>query len=539
MATLEFLTGKLKGKTEEVGEGSTLIGKSRSSGISVRDLGVSFKHAEITFADGKYLIEDLKSKKGTFVNDTQVEAGAKVEIPDGATVKLGDTEARFSVAGAPAPVADAPAESAPAAVADAATVDAAPAEEAKPEKKLSARERIALRRKQRAEKAAKAAGEKAAEEVKAAGGDEVAAAVVAEKEEEANKAVREVVQLRRKLKEAEEKIAALRSGGEAVEAEAQMEAIQRELAEKDQMVENLELALSEARAGIGAGDGSSDERVQKLEAELASSQEDAIKQKTEAKKLQKALERQAEEVERLKEQASGGGAGGYSGAEEENEQLREALNEKTMAMDSMQAEYMEQKELIEKYQRRIDDYNKDQGSRRSTAEKQVEAMEDKIGEYLEQKHSAEKELQRFKKDYEQFEERVIELQASVDDLTERNDIMQYKLEQAEQKVGEIVRGKLMEMQQKAEEVQQANEQLQSLVEAYEEKIDEMDTRIEELEAETEELEKLLEEEREAHEKTKQEAAQNERALRKRLQLAVGGESEAGAEEPVEVEGVTA
>ena len=70
------------------------------------------------------------------------------------------------------------------------------------------------------------------------------------------------------------------------------------------------------------------------------------------------------------------------------------------------------------------------------------------------------------------------------------------------------------------------------------KIDEMDTRIEEMEAENEELESLLAEERDEHEKTKQEAEQTQRALRKRLQMAVGEKgagAESSAEEPAEVE----
>jgi peptidoglycan hydrolase CwlO-like protein len=120
----------------------------------------------------------------------------------------------------------------------------------------------------------------------------------------------------------------------------------------------------------------------------------------------------------------------------------------------------------------------------------------------------------------------------VDDLTERNDLMAYKLEQADTQVGELVRAKVADLQSKYDETSQANQQLKSLIEALEEKVSELDARAEELEAENAEIEKLLDEERKAHEATKQDGEKQVRALKKRLQLAAAGDKGA-LKEPAE------
>ncbi|MHC4392235.1 MAG: FHA domain-containing protein [Planctomycetota bacterium] len=557
MATLEFLGGKLKGEIIGLKEGEMALGNRRSADIAVRDRCVSFNHAKIHFEDGKYFIEDLKSK-GTELNGEALAPNEKKEIPDGATIKLGgEVEAKFSAAGAAPAKEEAPAaapaaaEAAPAAddgekkmsarerlaakraarkaaAAEGGEGGAAAAEDGAAEggeKKLSAKDRIALRRKERAEKAAAAAAEKAAKEAEASGADSATVEIVKEQEMANEQTLRDLAKTRRELEEAKKQVAALSEGSAAEEFQKQNEALVKELAEKEEGIHNLELALAESRAGVGATEGAPDERVQKLEAQLDEAQREAAAAKKERLKLTKAFERQTAELEAAQAAAAGDGPiGGYGGAEEENAMLKEALAEKNAALDQLQADMLESSEIVEKLQRRIADYNDEPMGRRSTAEKQLEAMEEKIGEYLEAKHNSEKELRRYKKEYEEFEERVIVQQAAVDDLTERNDIMQYKLEQAEQKVGEIVRGKLVEMQMRFEEAEQTNQQLQSLVEAYEEKIDELDLRTEEMEAENEELEQCLEEERAEHEATKQKADNEQRALRKRLQLAVGEKS---------------
>ena len=62
------------------------IGRSVSNDIKIDNLAVSGKHARIRKVMNTYLIEDLKSTNGTFVNDKQVE---RYELIDGDRVTIG------------------------------------------------------------------------------------------------------------------------------------------------------------------------------------------------------------------------------------------------------------------------------------------------------------------------------------------------------------------------------------------------------------------------------------------------------------------
>ncbi|MFC1705800.1 FHA domain-containing protein [Planctomycetota bacterium] len=99
MATLRFLNGERADQVVVLQEGRRVIGKSRSADLPVRDPKVSFNQAAITADDGRYFIEDLKSRHGTKLNGELLEPRAKQEIPDGAVLVFGETEARFSLAG--------------------------------------------------------------------------------------------------------------------------------------------------------------------------------------------------------------------------------------------------------------------------------------------------------------------------------------------------------------------------------------------------------------------------------------------------------
>jgi hypothetical protein len=52
--------------------GSLTIGRAQSNDIVIENLGASGHHAKIDCIDGKYLLTDLKSKNGTFVNEELV-----------------------------------------------------------------------------------------------------------------------------------------------------------------------------------------------------------------------------------------------------------------------------------------------------------------------------------------------------------------------------------------------------------------------------------------------------------------------------------
>jgi len=55
--------------------GITTIGRDPSSNLSINDLTVSRRHAQIACIHQRYLLHDLGSKNGTFVNDVPLEPG--------------------------------------------------------------------------------------------------------------------------------------------------------------------------------------------------------------------------------------------------------------------------------------------------------------------------------------------------------------------------------------------------------------------------------------------------------------------------------
>ena len=70
-------------------EGDQLfIGRDASHAVSINDAEVSRKHARLTFQGGKYVIEDLGSTNGTFVNGQRLVSPAVLKAGD--VVSLGE-----------------------------------------------------------------------------------------------------------------------------------------------------------------------------------------------------------------------------------------------------------------------------------------------------------------------------------------------------------------------------------------------------------------------------------------------------------------
>ena len=64
------------------------IGRDSSNGIMINDAEISRRHARLTFQGGKYILEDLGSTNGTFVNGQRL-AGPRVLKP-GEVVSFGE-----------------------------------------------------------------------------------------------------------------------------------------------------------------------------------------------------------------------------------------------------------------------------------------------------------------------------------------------------------------------------------------------------------------------------------------------------------------
>ena len=118
---LVMRTGPTPGSVYSLEGDQLIIGRDAANGVPINDAEVSRKHARLTFQGGKYVIEDLGSTNGTFVNGQRVTSS--VVLKSGDVVSLGEQivlmyEALSADAGAtmigrkvparPAPVASAP-----------------------------------------------------------------------------------------------------------------------------------------------------------------------------------------------------------------------------------------------------------------------------------------------------------------------------------------------------------------------------------------------------------------------------------------------
>lgn len=94
MAKLSFTAGEGEEKSYRLLTSRPLrIGRDPSNDVILRDAKVSRTHAEIVFERGFFVIKDLGSSNGTFVNGVRVRVAP---LTDGAELKLGNTFARFS-----------------------------------------------------------------------------------------------------------------------------------------------------------------------------------------------------------------------------------------------------------------------------------------------------------------------------------------------------------------------------------------------------------------------------------------------------------
>lgn len=69
-----------------------LIGRHHACDIVLDDLTISRRHASLLFRDGKWIIHDLRSKNGTFVNGTRV---GRSELRPGDALTLGEHDLKI------------------------------------------------------------------------------------------------------------------------------------------------------------------------------------------------------------------------------------------------------------------------------------------------------------------------------------------------------------------------------------------------------------------------------------------------------------
>jgi pSer/pThr/pTyr-binding forkhead associated (FHA) protein len=81
---LKFKNSEIK--TIETDKAEITIGRNPTNDIHIDNLGVSKQHAKIIRQDGAYLIEDLNSTNGTFIDDKRV---ARAVLNENAEIHIG------------------------------------------------------------------------------------------------------------------------------------------------------------------------------------------------------------------------------------------------------------------------------------------------------------------------------------------------------------------------------------------------------------------------------------------------------------------
>jgi hypothetical protein len=91
---LVAMSGEQKGEDFRVREGQNTLGSAPDCDIVVRDLTVSGHHASIRYKEQRFILTDLDSTNGTFVNEGTESVGRQ-DLKDNDTVRVGDVILKF------------------------------------------------------------------------------------------------------------------------------------------------------------------------------------------------------------------------------------------------------------------------------------------------------------------------------------------------------------------------------------------------------------------------------------------------------------
>jgi two-component system, NtrC family, response regulator HydG len=91
---LVAISGRLKGGIFNVDEGGTVVGRDTAANLCIADSSVSRRHSLVEKKDSNYVITDLDSLNGTFVNDVPVKTRV---LQHGDRVRIGESQFLFLV----------------------------------------------------------------------------------------------------------------------------------------------------------------------------------------------------------------------------------------------------------------------------------------------------------------------------------------------------------------------------------------------------------------------------------------------------------
>jgi hypothetical protein len=86
------MSGDQKGEDFRLHDGKNTVGSASDSQVILRDNTVSGQHASIRYEDGKFLLTDLDSSNGTYLNDRKV---VREELKDNDEIRFGEVIVKF------------------------------------------------------------------------------------------------------------------------------------------------------------------------------------------------------------------------------------------------------------------------------------------------------------------------------------------------------------------------------------------------------------------------------------------------------------
>ena len=93
---LTAISGRLKGNVFSIENSPVVIGRDRSATLCIADASVSRRHSQIEKEDDQFVILDLESLNGTFINDVPVK---RRPLQHGDRVRIGDSQFLFLMQG--------------------------------------------------------------------------------------------------------------------------------------------------------------------------------------------------------------------------------------------------------------------------------------------------------------------------------------------------------------------------------------------------------------------------------------------------------
>lgn len=91
MPEIFILSGPDLGRSYSVDEGA-ILGRDASCAVTLRERSVSRRHAKLEREDGLWILVDMKSRNGCFVDDVKID---RARLRDGQGFRLGEQQLRF------------------------------------------------------------------------------------------------------------------------------------------------------------------------------------------------------------------------------------------------------------------------------------------------------------------------------------------------------------------------------------------------------------------------------------------------------------